>query len=242
MNKIKFIIGGLKNLFNPNISCLAFVSSNNHLDKKTVIYRNAKIRGSEVGAYSYISPNTVIENAQIGRFCSISDHCRIGMGTHNTNQISTSPIFTQKVNGTKARWVDKNVNDSPFRKVRVGNDVWIGSRAMILGGVTVGDGAVVGAGAVVTKDVPAYAIVAGVPAKVIKYRFPDRLIELLMDFKWWYYPEDVLREHISRFQKKDISEEDLILTIDAIRISCSSLHNEYGDMKIGGAAVFWAVG
>jgi hypothetical protein len=234
MNKIKFIIGGLKNLFNPNISCLAFVSSNNHLDKKTVIYRNAKIRGSEVGAYSYISPNTVIENAQIGRFCSISDHCRIGMGTHNTNQISTSPIFTQKVNGTKARWVDKNVNDSPFRKVRVGNDVWIGSRAMILGGVTVGDGAVVGAGAVVTKDVPAYAIVAGVPAKVIKYRFPDRLIELLMDFKWWYYPEDVLREHISRFQKKDISEEDLILTIDAIRISCSSLHNEYGDMKIGG--------
>jgi len=213
---------------------LAFVSSNNHLDKKTVIYRNAKIRGSEVGAYSYISPNTVIENAQIGRFCSISDHCRIGMGTHNTNQISTSPIFTQKVNGTKARWVDKNVNDSPFRKVRVGNDVWIGSRAMILGGVTVGDGAVVGAGAVVTKDVPAYAIVAGVPAKVIKYRFPDRLIELLMDFKWWYYPEDVLREHISRFQKKDISEEDLILTIDAIRISCSSLHNEYGDMKIGG--------
>ena len=234
MNKIKFIIGGLKNLFNPNISCLAFVSSNNHLDKKTVIYRNAKIRGSEVGAYSYISPNTVIENAQIGRFCSISDHCRIGMGTHNTNQISTSPIFTQKVNGTKARWVDKNVNDSPFRKVRVGNDVWIGSRAMILGGVTDGDGAVVGAGAVVTKDVPAYAIVAGVPAKVIKYRFPDRLIELLMDFKWWYYPEDVLREHISRFQKKDISEEDLILTIDAIRISCSSLHNEYGDMKIGG--------
>lgn len=234
MNKIKFIIGGLKNLFNPNISCLAFVSSNNHLDKKTVIYRNAKIRGSEVGAYSYISPNTVIENAQIGRFCSISDHCRIGMGTHNTNQISTSPIFTQKVNGTKACWVDKNVNDSPFRKVRVGNDVWIGSRAMILGGVTVGDGAVVGAGAVVTKDVPAYAIVAGVPAKVIKYRFPDRLIELLMDFKWWYYPEDVLREHISRFQKKDISEEDLILTIDAIRISCSSLHNEYGDMKIGG--------
>ena len=234
MNKIKFIIGGLKNLFNPNISCLAFVSSNNHLDKKTVIYRNAKIRGSEVGAYSYISPNTVIENAQIGRFCSISDHCRIGMGTHNTNQISTSPIFTQKVNGTKARWVDKNVNDSPFRKVRVGNDVWIGSRAMILGGVTVGDGAVVGAGAVVTKDVPAYAIVAGVPAKVIKYRFPERLIELLMDFKWWYYPEDVLKEHISRFQKKDISEEDLILTIDAIRISCSSLHNEYGDMKIGG--------
>lgn len=209
MNKIKFIIGGLKNLFNPNISCLAFVSSNNHLDKKTVIYRNAKIRGSEVGAYSYVSPNTVIENAQIGRFCSISDHCRIGMGTHNTDQISTSPIFTQKVNGTKARWVDKNVNDSPFRKVRVGNDVWIGSRAMILGGVTVGDGAVVGAGAVVTKDVPAYAIVAGVPAKVIKYRFPERLIELLMDFKWWYYPEDVLKEHISRFQKKDISEEDL---------------------------------
>lgn len=219
-------------MFNPNISCLAFVSSNNDLDKKSVIYRNVKIKGSKVGAYSYISPNTEIENAEIGRFCSIADYCRIGMGTHNTNQISTSPIFTQKSNGTKVKWVDVNVNDSPLLKVKLGNDVWIGSRAMILGGVTVGDGAIVGAGAVVTKDVPSYAIVGGVPAKVIKYRFSKRLIELLMDFKWWYYPEDVLKEHIGRFQKENILEEDLILTIDAIRTSCDRIYNDV--LRIGG--------
>lgn len=211
MSKIKFVIGGLKNLFNSNISCLAFVSSNNDLDKRVVIYRGVKIKGSRVGAYSYISPNTEVENAEIGRFCSIADHCRIGMGTHNIDQISTSPIFTQKVNGAKVRWVDENVNDSPLLKVSIGNDVWVGSRAMILGGVSIGDGAVVAAGAVVTKDVPAYAIVGGVPAKIIKHRFSKELIDRLVELKWWNYSEAVLKECINLFQKRNILEKDIIL-------------------------------
>lgn len=211
MSKIKFVIGGLKNLFNSNISCLAFVSSNNDLDKRVVIYRGVKIKGSRVGAYSYISPNTEVENAEIGRFCSIADHCRIGMGTHNIDQISTSPIFTQKVNGAKVRWVDENVNDSPLLKVSIGNDVWVGSRAMILGGVSIGDGAVVAAGAVVTKDVPAYAIVGGVPAKIIKHRFSKELIDRLVELKWWNYSEAVLKECIYLFQKRNILEKDIIL-------------------------------
>ena len=218
MSKIKFIIGGLKNLFNPNISCLAFVSSNNDLDKCAAIYRGVKIKNSRVGAYSYISPNTEVENAKIGKFCSIADHCHIGMGTHNIDQISTSPIFTQKVNGTKARWVDENVNDSPLLKVNIGNDVWVGSRAMILGGVSVGDGAVIAAGAVVTKDVPAYAIVGGVPAKIIKYRFSKELIMQLIESKWWNYSEAVLKEHVDLFQNRNIQAKDIALM-------CSVLSN-----------------
>jgi acetyltransferase-like isoleucine patch superfamily enzyme len=204
MSKLHFVTGFIKNIFNPHVSCLAFVSSNNEIDAKATIYRGVKIKGSKVGAYTYISANTDVENAEIGKFCSISDHCRIGMGGHNTNQISTSPIFTEARNGTKFQWTDKDVNASPLKKAIVGNDVLIGSHALILGGVTIGDGAVVAAGAVVTKDVPPYAVVGGVPARIIRYRFTDDEIERLEQLKWWNLPDYVLKENLALFQSNEI--------------------------------------
>jgi acetyltransferase-like isoleucine patch superfamily enzyme len=209
MSKFHFITGFMKNLFNPHISCLAFVSSNNEIDAKATIYRGVKIKGSKVGSYTYISANTDVENAEIGKFSSISDHCRIGMGGHNTNQLSTSPIFTEARNGTKFQWTDKDVNAAPLKKAIVGNDVLIGSHALILGGVTIGDGAVVAAGAVVTKDVPPYAVVGGVPAKVIKYRFSQEVIDKLQELQWWDWPEEKLKANIGLFQKTDLCINDL---------------------------------
>lgn len=209
MTKIHFITGFFKQLFNPRVSVLAFVSSNNEIDAKTTVYRGVKIKGSKVGAYTYICANTDVENAQIGKFCSISDHCRIGMGSHNLNQISTSPLFTEKTNGTGFRWVEENVGSAPLKKVYVGNDVLIGSHALIMGGVTIGNGAVVGAGAVVTNDVPPYAVVGGVPAKIIKYRFPQEMIDRLQEIQWWDWPEDLLKKRIGLFQRDDISIKDL---------------------------------
>lgn len=209
MSKLNFITGFLKNIFNPRISCLAFVSSNNVIDSKATIYRAVKIKGSKVGAYSYISANTDVENAEIGKFCSISDHCRIGMGSHNTNQISTSPIFTEAYNATKYQWLKKDVNAAPLKRAIVGNDVLIGSHALVLGGVTIGDGAVVASGAVVTKDVPPYAIVGGVPAKLIKYRFNPDLINKLLELQWWEWSEEKLGKNLKLFQKVDLMLEDL---------------------------------
>lgn len=197
--------GIIKNLFNPRISKFSLVSINNVIDPKSCIYRFCKVKGSKIGAYSYIGNGTTLENAEIGKFCSISDNCRIGMGSHTLNLLSTCSLFTEAVNGTQYKWVENDVNAVESKKVIIGNDVWIGYQSIILGGVKIGDGAVVGAGAVVVKDVPPYAVVGGVPAKVIKYRFSEEIISNLCVYKWWDLPEDVLKENIILFQSDNFS-------------------------------------
>ena len=204
-----FIKGFFKNLSNPKIALLSFVSANNEIDKKAQIYRFCKVKFSQIGAFSYIGNSTDIECARIGKFCSISDHCRIGMGKHTVNLLSTSPIFTEVSNGTQERWVDHDTNAAPDELTILGNDVLLGSHALINGGVKIGDGAVVATGAVVTNDVPPYAIVGGVPAKIIRYRFSEDVIAKLLELKWWDMPEADLKKHIHIFQKDNISVEDI---------------------------------
>lgn len=211
MSKLHFIRGMIKNIFNPRISNLSFVSANNKLDITVCVYRGAKIKGSSIGAYTYIANNTDVENADIGKYCSIADHCRIGMGGHTLKHLSTSPIFTEKVNGCKETWTDVNVNPVKSKRVKVGNDVWIGSHALIMGGVNIGNGAVIGAGAVVVKDVPPYAVVGGVPARIIRYRFSDEVICLLQSIAWWDFPVSTLKEKIHLFQTDEIDVETLKL-------------------------------
>lgn len=204
-----FIVGFIKNLFNPRISITALVSVNNKIDPKSMIYRFCKVKGSSLGAYSYIGNNTILENAHIGRYCSISDKCRIGMGSHTLNLLSTCSLFTEALNGTQYQWVKDDAHSAPSLPVVIGNDVWIGYQSLILGGVKIGDGAVVAAGAVVVKDVPPYAVVGGVPAKVIKYRFPNDIIDKLEEIKWWDIPEEKLKKNIHLFQSEDITIEQL---------------------------------
>lgn len=204
-----FITGFIKNLFNPRISTLAFVSSNNIIHPSVAIYRKAKVKDSSIGRYSYIGHSTDVECADIGMFCSIADNCRIGMGGHKLNMLSTSPIFTEAINGTQTKWVDKDVNAAEEKRAVLGNDVWVGSHVLINGGVTVGHGAVIGAGAVVVKDVPPFAIVGGVPAKIIRYRFSPEVIEKLLELKWWDMSDEVLKVHINLFQTDNISADDI---------------------------------
>lgn len=208
---LHYLKGSVKNLFNPRISLFSIISANAKVDKTAYIYRGVKAKNAVIGEHSYIAANTDIENAEIGKFCSIADHCRIGMSGHSLQCISTSPIFTQKLNALQEKWVENDVFDYKGieERVYVGNDVWIGSHVLIKGGVTIGNGAVIGAGAVVTKDVPPYAVVGGVPAKVIRYRFSEDIVKFLEELEWWNLPESELKKHIELFQKEEVKIGDL---------------------------------
>lgn len=205
---IKYLLGFLINLFNPAVSLFAKIDNKSKISRKAKVYGHVQVTHSTMGDYSYVGRNSRIIHADIGKFCSIAGETKIGMGTHTLDKISTSPIFTEAKNGTKHSWVKESAVN-PYKRVKVGNDVWIGVRTMVMGGVSIGDGAVIGAGSIVTKDVPPYAVVAGVPAKVIRYRFPQEQIDALLAHPWWILPEAKLKGHIELFQCSESIDEKI---------------------------------
>ena len=155
---------------------------------------------SSVDDYSYVGQDARLIHAHVGKYCSLAGDGAYGMGSHSLDHISTSSLFTSSRNGTRIKWTDKSSYEE-YKEIHIGNDVWIGTRVLIMGGVNIGNGAVVAAGAVVTKDVPPYAIVGGVPARVIKYRFPEDVIAKLEASKWWTLDDETLKSNIELFQK-----------------------------------------
>lgn len=170
------------------------------VSRKAKVWGGCKLDHSSIGDYSYIGQNSRLIHAHVGKFCSLAGNGAYGMGSHSLDYISTSSLFTSSVNGTRSKWTDKPSFEE-YKEIYIGNDVWVGMRVMIMGGVTIGNGAAVAAGAVVTKDVPPYAIVGGVPAKVIKYRFSEDVIAKLEASKWWLLDDETLKQNIDLFQK-----------------------------------------
>jgi acetyltransferase-like isoleucine patch superfamily enzyme len=126
----------------------------------------------------------------------------IGLGIHPLKHFSTSPLFYRKRNTFGVTAVREDLDFEEYRPVKVGNDVWIGARAMVMDGVSIGDGAVVAAGAVVTKDVEPYMVVGGVPAQVIGNRFDKGKADRLMGAGWWKWPVEKIVESAGELNRE----------------------------------------
>lgn len=160
--------------------------------------------GVKIGRYTYgYWGNEISSGTCIGSFCSIATNVKIGLMNHPVKFVSSHPFLYYQSRGFIAENIDIEQKMPPV----IEDDVWIGSNAVILPGVTVGRGAVVGAGSVVTKDVKPYSIVGGVPAKHIKFRFEENIRESLCLIDWPSWNEEKIRANIGTFYdvKKFIS-------------------------------------
>ena len=142
------------------------------------------MRNTHIGNYTYVGPNGCYNNTRIGNYCSLSVGVQIGGMEHSYWEVSTS-----------TRLSDSCIRE---RLTTIGHDVWIGADSIIKQGVTVGNGAVIGANSFVNKDVPPYAIVFGTPAKVFKYRFDEDTIKRIEESRYWEYKPIKAKEIISK--------------------------------------------
>lgn len=169
--------------------------------------RRARIhhhKGIRIGKYSYGYKSMLYTGTRlksIGAFTSIAPNVKLSAGNHPLTYVSTHPFAYLKEFGfVKTTDTSAILNNED---IHIGHDVWIGESAIILTGVTIGHGAVVAAGAVVTKDVPPYAIIAGVPAKVLRYRFNPATVKKLLASRWWEWPDADIRTKFTLFKQPE---------------------------------------
>jgi len=186
--------------------------TNTEIGNYVQINRRNQIDDAVIGERSFTGANTVLRHVDIGKYTSISWNVSLGgCGRHHPERLSIHPFTQLKQFGL----VDKN-EPIDFPRSRFGNDVWIGMDATIIAGVTIGDGAIIGAGSVVTKDVPPYAISVGSPARVYRMRFSDKIIDSLLQIRWWDWPEELLKRNIELF-RRPLKESDLEKLADVMR-------------------------
>ncbi|QRG08244.1 chloramphenicol acetyltransferase [Xanthobacter dioxanivorans] len=175
------------------------------LGRYTEVGARTKLLEVEMGDYSYVVNDADIAYAGIGKFCSIAAMTRLNPGNHPTWRASQAH-FTYRASA----YFPGEEDEADFfqwrrdQRLTLGHDVWIGHGAVVLAGRSVGTGAVVAAGAVVSKDVPPYAIVAGVPARLVKWRFPEAVALRLQRLAWWDWSHAALRAALPDFRRLPI--------------------------------------
>lgn len=167
------------------------------VDKTAAICSGVRFYRGKIGKYSYIGNNSFVSDTDIGSFTSISTDCYIGGTSHPTDWASTSPVFHKWENIMKKNFARNEFEI--FKRTTIGNDVWIGNRVMIKAGVKIADGAVVGMGSIVTKDIGPYEIWAGNPARLIRKRFDDETIDAFEKMKWWEWNDNKIEEYADLF-------------------------------------------
>lgn len=163
---------------------------NSRIHKTSKIESGSQVVNSSMERYSFCGYDCKILNCSVGAFCSIADGVIIGGTQHPISWVSTSPVFYSGRDSVKKKFSAFQRPEDAFTVI--GNDVWIGERAIIKAGVKIGDGAVIGMGSVVTKDVGAYEIWGGNPAHFIRKRFEDDIIESMKQDEWWNDSDDEL--------------------------------------------------
>ena len=183
-----------------NIEDMVVVSNSSKVSDSILKYYSrlkdyTEIYNSTLGEYSYISQYSIINKTKIGKFSSIANGVYIGLWEHN-RAVSTHSFYLYEHSGN---FVEGYTNyDRDDIETYIGHDVWIGANAVVMKGVSVGDGAIVGASAVVTKDVPPYAIVVGNPARIIKYRYEKSEIKWLLELEWWNFSREKIKELVEK--------------------------------------------
>jgi virginiamycin A acetyltransferase len=170
-----------------------------------------------IGLASYMNFGMLRPKTRVGRYCSIGRRVTIGASKHPIEWLTSHPfVFDEKFRPSKLSF--------PNSGTTIGNDVWIGDNALIMQGLTIGDGAIIGASAVVTKDVPPYAIVGGVAAKHIRWRFPKPQIDALLKLRWWqYHPQHLVKLQFDKIDDciaqlgRDCAGFDIL---DACHVEC----------------------
>jgi len=181
---------------------------------ENTVFADVCLEDCSLGRGSYVNKASCLVSARVGRYTSIADHVRTCIGNHPVHGfVSTFPPFYYDTTGQigftfhRGEALFKDIHSFPEGEteyqVVIGHDVWIGSGASLLGGVRIGNGAVVAAGALVTSDVEPYAIYAGVPARKVGQRFDDEKIAFLEALRWWDWPEEEIRDHYKDFSNID---------------------------------------
>ncbi len=164
-------------------------------DSTTMFAAYSQVAYSVVGKRTSIGRYSKVTHSDIGAYCSISWDVTINAVSHNASLLSTNSFSRRPDLGG---FVSEDSRE--YTKVEIGNDVWIGAQVIVMPGVCIGDGAIIGAGSIVTRDVKPYEVVVGSPAKHLKWRFNEDVIEGLLKLKWWDWSDELIRKNIRFFQ------------------------------------------